>query len=284
MKSIISYASGGLANRLLPLSSCLSYARRKKIKPIICWEKTWACDSSFQSLFEMEENEIEVIEKNELLERVDALFYLNASDVYQDCFLYGNDTLKKIYENANIKKYPLSLFSDNLYKNCCVYSNNFINSIEDIELSKTTLKSIPLSKNIQEKINTFCLINNVNENWIGIHARGTDFCTNLSTYEKIIEQSIQENPQVNIFFCSDEPSWEMEMFEKYEKNIAINIKEEKVKLLNPNNKSWINNTFRSENQVKDGLVDIVLLSKCGKIFGNKESSFYKLAVFMKTTG
>jgi hypothetical protein len=279
MNSITSYASGGLCNRLLPFASCLSYARRKEIQPIICWEKTSICHAEYYDLFE--KDDIEVINKNQLKERIDTLFFLNVSDIYQDCSLYGNSSLKELYENNTIKKYPINFFSDDKYENCCVYSNSFIDSIETLDLSKNALKSIKIKKEIQDKIDEFVKNNQINKDWISIHARGTDFANaSISEYISIIQKLIYENSNVKIFFCSDEPSWEQEVVQKYPNNIIFREKQSITIAVDKNKNTWINNTFRSSDQVKEALIDVFLLAKCGKIIYNKESSFGRLATFL----
>jgi hypothetical protein len=279
MNSITSYASGGLCNRLLPFASCLSYARRRGIKPIICWEKTSICHADYCDLFE--QDDVEIVNKNQLKEKIDTLFLLSVPDVYQDFSLYGNPSLKELFEDDDVKKYPINLFSDDKYENCCVYSNSFIDSIETLDLSKNALKSIKIKKEIQDKIDEFVKNNQINKDWISIHARGTDFANaSISEYINIIQKLIYENSNVKIFFCSDEPSWEQEVVQKYPNNIIFREKQSITIAVDKNKNTWINNTFRSSDQVKEALIDVSLLAKCGKIIYNKESSFGKLATFL----
>ena len=278
MKSIISYSSGGLCNRLLPLASCLAYARRKAIKCIVCWEKTTICHADFHDLFE--NRDIEIISKNELIDKVDTIFTLNPHDIYQDYSLYGNDSLKKIYENSSIKRFSINFFSDDKYENCCVYSNSFIESIDSIENSIFALKSIKIKKSIQEKIDQFANEISINKDWIAIHARGTDFAhTKLSDYIHLISKIISNDPNAKIFFCSDEPLWEETIKQNFSKNVFYRAKTEHTTPVKQN-KGWIDNTFRSTGQVIEALIDVSLLSRCGKIFYNKDSSFGRLASFL----
>lgn len=276
MNSITSYASGGLCNRLLPLASCLSYARRKGIKPIICWEKTFSCYADYHDLFE--EGDVEVIDKNQLKEKIDTLFLINVPDVYQDFTLYGNPSLKELYEDDAVKKYPISLFSDDKYENCCVYANSFVEYIDTTEASKSALMSLRIKKELQDKVDDFVGENGINKEWISIHARGTDFAlSKLSDYVSLIQNLTKENPRVKIFFCSDEPTWEQEVKNRYPNNIVFYKKSASISILDTNRKTWINNTFRSTDQVKEALIDLSLLSRCGRIIYNKESSFGRLA-------
>lgn len=278
MKSIVSYASGGLANRLLPLSSCVSYARKKGVTPVVCWEKTSICSADFCNLFEP--NDVKVIKKDELRNNIDTLFILNPSDIYHDCKLYGNTALLDIYQDNMVRKFSVNAFSDN-YENCCVYSNDFIRSIDSEEDSRIALKSFVVKKDIQEKIDMFAQQFSIDRQWISIHARGTDFPhSNLNSYIELVKQLLQENKDNKIFLCSDEPAWEEELSRLYPNNVIYRKKENHTAILDPSNPSWSNNTFRSEEQVKEAMVDLYLLSLCGRVIHDKASSFGRLASIM----
>jgi hypothetical protein len=276
MNSITSYASGGLCNRLLPFASCLSYARRKGIKPVICWEKTSICHADYCDLFE--QDDVEIVNKNQLKEKIDTLFLLSVPDVYQDFSLYGNPSLKELFEDDAVKKYPINLFSDDKYENCCVYSNSLVEYIDSTEASKSALKSIRIKKEIQDKIDEFVEMNDINKEWISIHARGTDFAlSRLDDYLNLLQSLTKDNPNAKIFFCSDEPTWEQEVKNRYPNNIVFRKKSADTLALDAKRNTWINNTFRSTEQVKEALIDVILLSKCGKVIHNNQSSFGKLA-------
>lgn len=278
MKSIVSYASGGLANRLLPLSSCVSYARKKGVTPVVCWEKTFSCGADFCDLFEP--NDVKVIKKDQLRNKIDTLFILSPHDVHHDCELFGNTALLDLYQDKMVRKFSVDVFSDD-YENCCVYSNDFIGSIDSEDDSRIALKSFVVKKDIQEKIDMFTQQFSINKQWISIHARGTDFPnSNLNSYVELVKQILQGNKDIKIFVCSDEPSWEEELSRLYPNNVIYRKKENHITKSDPSNPSWSNNIFRSEEQIKEAMIDLYLLSLCGRVIYDQTSSFGRLASLM----
>lgn len=276
-KRLINYASGGLGNILLPLSSCIALAKETNRKPVICWEPTFRCMATFKDIFD---DEIEVINKEQLLLYNDVKVYGDYFDINYDGDLYHDYSLRSVV--TKFMTLPVSLLKkDDNQENVIIYHNNIIPSV-GTNSSIDVLKNLKIKQEILEKVEEFSLKNFQGLEVYGAHARGTDFNNPIDFYLNGIRELINKNKDCKIFLCSDSPEWEKQILDLYPDNIILRNKEHFVTRLSDRNPGWSNNALTSKEAVIEGLIDMLLLTKTNFSVYNSNSSFAQVVKHLKS--
>ena len=276
MKYIINYSSGGLGNRLIPLSCIMGLCEKLGRKVGIVWPETIRCMGRFENLFLNDINQFKV--KN--LDPLNTVIYTNPGYIVHDASLNNNKDLLELSYLCQVKSLDrLNEISNEEKKYIVIYNNtSFLESTNSISKQ---LKSLKVTDNIKNKINDFVEEYKIDRTVTGIHARGTDFINeNLSDYIQIIKNILLNNPECKIFFCSDNVEWETHIKNKFPENIIIRQKKDYVKKSN-DNLGWVNNVYTSEESTIEGLIDIYLLSKTNFLFYNHASTFAQLSIHLQ---
>lgn len=268
MKYVISYSSGGLGNRMLPLGSILSLKDKHDIIPGVVWDSTLRCGALFNDIFQ---TSIKTFLLKDLPPE-ETVIFSNPEWIRHDLNLNGNSALFELSQKVPVL--PLeSLNSPNFNKKYSViYHNTFF--VSETELIKG-LKELTPTNNIIQSVNDFCSINNINKQTIGVHVRGTDFIsTSFDPYLNQIRQLVSEGKK--IFLCSDVPEWEYRALELYPNNITIRSDKSKLKKHNENS-SWVNNVLTTKENTIDGMIDLLILNRCDVQIYDSHSTFAFLA-------
>lgn len=270
-KTIISYASGGLGNILLPLASCKLIAKKTNRKLIVCWEPTFACMATFQDLFE---EDVQVITKNELMNFKDVKIYGDLHDISFDSSLFNNNSLNSLKSKFLTLPVPNFNINDN-EQNVIVYHNNILPSLDKNEVIQE-FKNLLWNKDFLTKINELVNELHIDTNVIGAHVRATDFSEGIQEYANAITAVLNVRKDKKIFLCSDSEEWEKKLLEMFPDNIIIRPKKASVVKRNENIGTWSNNIFRSTDSVIEAVIDMHLLSKTSFMIYNKNSSFSQM--------
>ena len=270
-KTIISYASGGLGNILLPLASCKLIAKKTNRKLIVCWEPTFACMATFQDLFE---EDVQVITKNELINFKDVKIYGDLHDISFDSSLFENNSLNSLKSKFLTLPVPNFNLNDS-EQNVIVYHNNILPSLDRNEVIQE-FKNFTWNKDFLIKINQLVSELHIDANVIGAHVRGTDFSEGIQEYANAISSILHFQKDKKIFLCSDSEEWENKLLEMFPNNIIIRPKKASVVKRNENIDTWSNNILRSTDSVMEAVIDMHLLSKTSFMIYNKNSSFSQM--------
>jgi hypothetical protein len=238
------------------------------------WRKTDICHADFNNLYS---NSIENFNLNEL-NPSEVSIYSNVEYIVGDMNMYKDPSLFNLYKKTGIKN--LSQLSEvyedeNTY--IIIYDNNLFLDLRDIQ---SFLKFLEPVNEIKKSINDFVSLNKLNNNVLGIHARGTDFVDDkLDDYLSIINNYIIEDNNCRIFFCSDSRTWEIKVKNKFPNNIVVRRKNAYSKKANFF-RGWSNNTHRSEASVIEGVIDIYLLSYTNLVVYNQHSTFAQMVIHL----
>lgn len=275
MGYIINYSSGGLGNRLIPLSCVMELSEKLYRKIGVIWPQTIRCMGQFKNLFSTEITEFEI--KN--LDPSETVIYTNREYIMHDASLNNNHDLLNLSHLCQVK--GLNQLDEVYVENkkyILIYHNT---SFLDSKSISKQLKSLRVTDYIKNKIEDFVEINKINKDVIGIHARSTDFMgEDLLEYSRKIENILSNKSDSKIFFCSDNVEWESNIKNQFTENIFIRQKNDYIKKFN-NNLGWINNVYTSEDSTIEGLIDAYLLSKTNFLFYNPESTFAKLSIYLQ---
>ena len=284
MKSIIIETIAGLGNRLVPLFSLYRLCKLHNIKLYVVWEKyridttvgtIQDCNVDFNKIFS---NENITLIKNEninnktfpnmlvcnfhknynnidlsLLKKYDTLYVKNRY------YLFGES-----HENINtwipITKKEGKYQKDNLLIDLKKY-------IIDFKIDKSILNKV---EEIRKKFT---------ENMLGVHIRGSDD-SKQSFYRSNSKDSIN-NPNSDITrffnFCDNYLKQEnssiflMTPYQEIEDAMKKKYKNQIITYYKPNS-NMVNNRSNEEG-IKNGLIDLLLFSKCDTLIGTAGSSY-----------
>jgi hypothetical protein len=146
------------------------------------------------------------------------------------------------------------------------------NQIYQILFQKYLIPNI----NILKTINDFYSENMINDNWIGIHARGTDKINESAdldeinrNYFSLIDEIIKLNPTIKLFLITDSNQILQSYSSRY-KNILLT-----TNAVRSNNDFGVHNGNNNNNTLTIGneiLIDSLLATKCNYFIGNIESN------------
>jgi len=254
MKKIIIAANpGGISNRLKCLISLWRISERYNQKFYLNWIKNDRCGAEFSELFENDLNQI----SNEEINNLNPEKYI-LSETWR--FL----TLKDDVPDKFAKEYPTPR------------GNNIDFEFDRIPLKVrediiSYLKRLVPIKEIREKVKWFDEKYNLS-NLIGLHIRRGDFLDGkeglgkVSTDDKFIEKikliSVKV-PTIKFLLCTDDPKIEDRFLKEFGNKIIIYPKVDRKR--------------DNLECTKDGLIDLLLLSKVKYIIGTYKSTFNELA-------
>lgn len=264
MHKIINYCDGGLCNRLLPLSSCFAYSKAAQRSLAMCWPINNVCEARFEDLFD---NEIESYSFDDFIEIQNARVFSNFEDIeyirrlrsrkmFNNCIITGNKDIMDI----------------NCKEELAILYNNTLVPSTDEKIAVEFIKNLRPKTDLQEKIQYFKSRTGLDKSFAGVHARLTDYPVGYRLYETQLHDFINKGDFSKIFLCSDDPLFEKMIVNKYP---GIITREKNVYITKYNN-----NYVRSPEYVKEGLIDLYLLSMVNLKIFNPASSYAKTAILL----
>lgn len=275
MKKIINYTTGGLGNRLRPLSS--AYAISKVTGREFCqyWDSE-VTNGSLAEFDELFENDIKLISDEELKNMQSYKIYSDYDIISRLESKYKLSTLKQMVDKESGHLTSRGSYKDgDSEENVILYCNNFFSNT-DRNLCNEFIQSLRPIKEIQDKIDLESTELGLNNNIIGIHARGTDFNVNISYYTNQIESFIKNNISAKFFLSTDDSEYENIICNMFGDKIITRKKRlhlEKVE----KSTGWDYNFLITKEKSQDSVVDLFLLSKTNIQIFNPNSTFYEVA-------
>jgi hypothetical protein len=272
MKRIINWCSGGIGNRLRPLSTCFAISKETQRTLSMCWQPTMRCMTEFKDLFK---NDIETLTYEDLSKLDNVSIYSEVAYIHHDAGLNNNSTLLDLMNRFGCKTLDQTVnIRNDTADNIIVYDNNFFGNYDKSSEHEFLKSLIPIDI-IQKNIDDFLLNHKIDKTWIGVHARGTDFEPGGVSVHAYVNEMVSYNITQRFFVCSDS--------EEYEKYIKENVLAaefyKKKSYVHKNNaaQGWVNNVMTPKESVQEALVDLYLLSKTDIKIYNKHSTFVEIA-------
>ena len=259
MKQLTLVPDGGLSNRILAITSAISFAKEYGMQLSVIWFKDWGMGAKFHDLFTLLPN----IENVKIKDAgfMDVFKYakpiksnLFLSKLYQkikfDAVYFWQKeqvTVKQWYDsNINANKYYI-FHCHKFHDNC-----NLLNVFSPVD---------SIQKRIDEQSKLLF------SNTIGLHIRRTDFKASikhspLQAFIEIIQAEIVADSEVTFYVASDS-------------------REEKEKLVNlfGNHIIVVENILKRNTKagVIDALIELYTLASTKKIYGSYQSSYSLLS-------
>lgn len=273
MKKLILFCDGGLGNRMNVVIGGMLLAKKLNREIVINWPVNQWCGVAFNTLFDTNEYHVDDTNINDLfaIYKDDAAFAIHVNQT--------NLQLKYVHD---VRTYSIKDLQD-ISNEVMIYYHNRIPEYHTEDEIINTLLSIPIQPTISDRVVSFCILNDVNENVLGIHLRRTDMELPPTTNEVITLAS--SNPNHRFFICSDDSDTENTL--RKLDNIITNDKHAYAEKYISGN--WIQlmhdaegrkteyNMQRSEQSVIDAFVDLLILSKTN-ILIRTQSTFVQLAI------
>ena len=253
-KKIYILCDHGLGNRLASLIGGLTIAKRFNFSPIICWPTNNWCYAEFTDLFDLN---FELADNN-----------------------FSQSIVEQIQE-LGLQYFFISTFRDNRISTNCMGFDDIATANEDIIYSQckipkgkitsedviSALSSLKIRKKILEKVHSFCSVNEITGQTIGIHLRKSD-SNHIINDDEIFEE-IKNSPHRKYFICSECKETQNKFSQLA--NVCVNYKDTEVKkitdaewrdsVIDKTGKAVLYNIERPKEQIVDALVDMLLLSR-----------------------
>ena len=207
MDAVINYTTGGLGNRLRPLSSAYAISKETGRELAQYWDNstTNGVMANFDDLFE---NDIRIISAEELEQLDSFVIYSDLGIIDRLSKKYGLHSLKKMANSGNGRVCTRESYqNNNVESNVILYCNNFIPNTNRSLCHEFIQNLVPV-KEIREKIEMESESLGINKEIIGIHARGTDFNVDVSYYVNQIKQLLSSNSELKFFLSTDDSDYE----------------------------------------------------------------------------
>jgi hypothetical protein len=269
-KYIVSIPNGGLCNRLKCLISSLRIGERLQRNFFLYWPVNALCGSAFSHLFQNSFSQIDISQLRKIIRKGNWEYYSDSIDSLRG---------EKEYILLNTWRYLL--FPEEIPENfATVYPNARGNDI-DFEFGRIPFH---IRKEIISFVDTLKPVDNIEKiineymqkydfsNTVGIHIRRADFlstfslCVKISSNEKYIHRMheiISNRPDVQFFLSTDCEKTEKEFLDIFGRKIFVFPKE--------------NRNRDNPNAIREALIDLLLLSKTGRILGTYMSTFNEMA-------
>lgn len=277
MKKIICYCSGGLGNRLKPIASCWAIANLTGRELVVVWEPTLRCKAPFYSLFSntnikfMSQTDLPTLSQN-------AKVYCPEGAADYEMNLNGVSGLWVLVKKVGSTLLDTKAIINDQTDNIVVFSNTFLPDISIEAHRNIFLYYLKVNKDIIDKVDLFWKENQLTKDFIGVHARGTDFeDSGVNADYYLTSMSVLSN--MCFFVCSDSPEYEKYIKEKDGRHVVIRSEKKYVSKLTPG--AWSNNVNTPTDTVQDSMVDLLLLARTNFRIYHPNSSFAHLVEYFK---
>jgi len=254
VSKLIIFCDGGFGNRFGSLISGLVIAKHFNLKPVVHWVNTRVCRLPLSEIF-------------------DGFEEISDYDI-ADCIAVGHIANRNYIwiDNYNsLDELPFERGKTNWY------CHHWIPDWMPEELVIEQVKRLKFNKFVFACAEMFCRDNNIDNNTIGLHLRGTDSPLQSQKVEQY-HMKIDSSPNIKFLIVSDEEKNELD-FTRHS-NVITRPKTSYVELHDPT-KGWYENCERTSNSVREAIVDLLILSRTSIVRTNINSSFLKTAIYLQ---
>jgi hypothetical protein len=277
MKKLICYTGGGLCNRILPLASFIEFSKITNRELFLYWPVDRICSGEFNNFFE---NNIPTVNEeflNSLTSENTEFYCTRADSISNEVSIYNRNFLSnKATDQTLLVNQEPSIHSN--YTNIVACTPLFLNCISP-EKNKKAVQQLVIKKNIKEEANRIAIKLGLSKNIIGAHLRGADFNKPFSLYENQIRTVLTNTPSAKIFVSTGDRNLQNHIVQLFSDNIITRPDKvfiEKYNIELP----WINNVYMSADQIRDAIIDVLLLSKTNFKLYDLDSTFAKYVTLL----
>ena len=271
MPSLIVNPIGGIANRLRAIVAGASLAKELKVS----MQVVWAINSELAAPVD-ELIDIEGISGNGMPD-----IRIHNISALKQLFLYDASRKRNFYASGITKfgKYGYELDDDKLIKNSCILDIRTIHDtlskdrdilirsgLEFFDFTDEFYRQLihPLSRYEAQATD---ILKGMKDT-VGLHIRRTDNAMSvrhspLTLFFNAVDLELKHNPETNFYLASDDEDTKKVLVERYggDRIVTSSLKADRS----------------SASGIKNAFLEMVILSKCSKIYGSFYSSFSEAA-------
>lgn len=278
-RRVVCYCAGGLGRRLLALGSAGEFARRTGRSLSLLWLKDDPlCRIGFSSLFS---NPIPEITEEELLGLPSCKIYALTKDVADQALISGGRILRQA-----VKKWGChtteSLLTDDVEETVVIYAPHHDDKAPGDTGSRFIAQLSPVNA-IQDRIRSLASDLGLNQQTLGVHARGTDFGIDLNAYEQLMERVVQQHPNIKFLVCSEDKIYEDKLKQRFHDQVRTRPKSARVRRQDPEKPWALGNIDTCEASVVEDLIDLCLLARTDFRIYHESSAFARSVKMLSKT-
>ena len=278
MNRIINYTTGGLGNRLRPLSSAYAISKTTGRGLYQFWDSktTNGCLAKFDELFE---NKIDIIDEDDLSNITNGSIYSSYDAILRLSTKYSLNDLKGIVDNEKVvikSQDSFNYFDSENDGDIVIYCNNFIPNTNR-DLCHEFIQNLTPISILRDKIEFETKSLGLNKNVIGVHARGTDFNSDIDFYvRRISERIVNSSDDTKFFISTDDQEFDKILKSRFNEKIITRQDRLHLNKINENSE-WDYNFIITKEKSQDSVVDLFLLSKTNIEIYDPRSTFCEIA-------
>lgn len=278
-KTIVAYCTGGLGNRLIPLSQCAAISKQSGRELLVYWDTTDPhCRAPFDALFQTPLHLINQFELESLRE-VSMYCEGQANHCYEcEDVKWKRPSLRRLAESG-AHAYNRFVFSfNNPDKNIIIHQDGAwypnVNRGDAYEF----LRHLLPTDEILEKIEHWQIYLDLTKKVTGVHVRGTDF-PGATVEPTLLQMSgmLQNNSASRFLVVTDDLGFQRTIHHRFPGCVNIRPQDVYIRKTDPDNPWGTHNFERSTTQLKDAVLDMYLLALTDIKVYHPNSSFCNLA-------
>ena len=271
---LVCLGRGGLANRLKPLSSCYGLAKRVGRRLVVDWSVDNHCGASFADLYQ-----------NEIHHCVlDALLDEKSVSIYADARVIAGwnepDLVEKIRKIGVKPLEKVHVIDRDRAKAIVVYASDYLPNSSPVEC-REFFSLLTNTREIESRLEEARARLSLSKEFVGVHARGSDFGGSVDWYLGEMHKFHQKCPARRFFVCSDSADYEARLLESFPGTL-VNAKSAYVSKIESSTDWSSDNINRSLESVKDAVVDMHLLASTDFQIYNPYSTFAHVVGMLST--
>lgn len=261
MKQLTLVPIGGLANRMLSITSAIGFCKEHKVFLKVYWFKDWGMGADFHALFELNSSveNVEIIDAKWSDYRFDRPRKRNLWIPYLWQYFAFE---KRIYEHKIYAGLKAEEISEAMQKHRSLYLVHYHLFHESEKMYNSIRPIASINSSIEKQTNLFSQYK-----VIGIHIRRGDHPiptekSPLSLFINRIHEELEINPDTKFYVASDSKEEKEKLIERFGNSIITSSKEVR------------RDTVEG---ITDALAELYILSRTTKIYGSLASSYSLLA-------
>jgi len=272
-KKLICYVTGGLGNRVLPLSSLRLFAELTNRQLYLYWPLDFRCGGHFSEFYDDEIISVDESFLRALPPETTEVFCRFGDGVDNDYRVYHRSFLWDARAAGRLQMIDPSF--DNEVENIICCTNTFLTNIPQ-EMNEFSLRNLHIKKDILQEAEQISQQLGLDKKVLGVHLRGTDYNLPAAHYAEMLRSEIPRYSFEKIFICSDDATHESHIEEHFSNTIRRKDKIY-IKRNDESRGEWTHNTNTTSESLRDTVIDILLLAKTNFKIYNKTSSFARYA-------
>jgi hypothetical protein len=277
-KYIVAYCTGGLGNRLIPLSQCASIAKHSGRELLLFWdEQDPNCAIRFEELYS---NPIGTINRDELQSLQDVAMFCEGQANH--CFecentKWGRPMLKHLAINGAqaLHRHAFNFGYEN--KSIVIHQDGYWYPVVNRADAHSFLRSLTPTPELLERINQWTDNLRLNKSVYGVHARGTDFHVTADGYINQMSAILKFKKDSRFLLVTDDIDFEKKIMATFPDSTCCRPQRVYLELSDPSKPWGPGNFIRTADQTKEAIVDMYLLAKTNIQISHPDSSFCNVA-------